>query len=172
MACASQCACGKPVWIKKRGQCQTCYMRLYMRTYRPHSERSACVGCGAVGISQEFTHCAKCRPRKAPSMRPQRPCRVCGQVCTGARKSYCSDRCADLWRKRPGVWGTVGGPQRPRGAAFDKAVAEVRARAKAGEPCWFCGGGFNWALHHNHRGGFTVHHLHRVMDGGDPVPDP
>ncbi len=78
--------------------------------------------------------------------------------------------------------------QRPRpaphngrqGAAYQTACAEVRKRAKQGEPCHFwqqpgyedCPGGWNWNLPPNHRWAYTTHHLHRLMDGGHPIPDP
>jgi hypothetical protein len=58
------------------------------------------------------------------------------------------------------------------GAAYRAAVREVRARAQAGEPCYFCGGGFDWGLHYQHAGAFTAHHQVRIMDGGIPVPSP
>jgi hypothetical protein len=76
--------------------------------------------------------------------------------------------------------------QRPRpsprsgrqGAEYRAATAEVRERAKGGEPCWFwgrdpdCPGpGWDWRLGHNHRDAFTAHHLNRLMDGGEAVPD-
>lgn len=75
-------------------------------------------------------------------------------------------------------------PHRGRaGTAYQDACAVVRKRAEAGEPCYFwrqphyedCPGGFDWTLHAlfpNHRWAFTAHHLHRLMDGGPPVPDP
>jgi hypothetical protein len=71
------------------------------------------------------------------------------------------------------------GPYRPRGPAYRTAVAQVRARAQAGEVCWFwqrdpqcTRPGFDWTLHPNHVWAFTAHHLERVMDGGHPEPDP
>lgn len=72
-------------------------------------------------------------------------------------------------------------PHRGRYTATAKAAAaQVRARAQAGEPCWFyrqthyedCPGGWNWQLPANHRWAYTTHHLHRLMDGGTPDPDP
>jgi hypothetical protein len=67
------------------------------------------------------------------------------------------------------------GPRRPTNRA---AETTVRQRAQAGEPCWFwlqpgyedCPGGWDWQLHHNHPLGYTTHHLHRLMDGGDATP--
>ena len=63
--------------------------------------------------------------------------------------------------------------------AYRTAARTVRARAEAGEPCWFwqrdpnCPGpGWNWQLPPGHRWAYTTHHLHRLMDGGEPAPDP
>lgn len=58
------------------------------------------------------------------------------------------------------------------GGAYRTAVAAVKRRAQDGEPCYFCGGGFDWGLHYQHPGAFTAHHRERLMDGGAPVPDP
>jgi hypothetical protein len=66
------------------------------------------------------------------------------------------------------------------GTAYLEATQVVRQRAQAGEPCYFwhqpgyedCPGGWNWNLHHNHPYAYTTHHLHRLMDGGHPTPDP
>jgi hypothetical protein len=58
------------------------------------------------------------------------------------------------------------------GAAYKRAVAAVKRRAMDGEGCHFCGGYFDWRLHHLDRGAFTAHHLDRLMDGGAAVPDP
>jgi hypothetical protein len=108
------------------------------------------------------------------------PCRVCGQSLTGRRRTLCSERCATIWGKRPGAWGVVSGPKSGRqGARYRAATAQVRSRAQQGEACWFWGRdphcpcpGFPWDAHHNHPLAFTAHHLDRLMDGGDPVPDP
>lgn len=69
------------------------------------------------------------------------------------------------------------GPRRPTNRTAETAV---RARAQAGEPCWFwrqagyedCPGGWDWTLHHNHPLAYTTHHLHRLMDGGNATPQP
>jgi hypothetical protein len=64
------------------------------------------------------------------------------------------------------------------GAAYRAAWLAVRGRAQQGEPCYFrhtypqCPGGWAWDLPYNHAWAFTAHHLHRIMDGGSPVPDP
>jgi len=78
-------------------------------------------------------------------------------------------------------------PARPRGdgggryrAAARRVAAAVRARAEAGEQCWFhgrpgyeqCPGGFDWTLHPSARWAYTAHHLDRLMHGGVPDPDP
>jgi hypothetical protein len=58
------------------------------------------------------------------------------------------------------------------------AAAVVRARAEAGEPCWFwrdprCPGlHWDWTLPYWHKWAYTTHHLDRLMDGGQPDPDP
>lgn len=72
------------------------------------------------------------------------------------------------------------GPRRGSRSQEIRAAQPVRARAMAGEPCYFwgrygyddCPGGWNWALPWNHRWAFTVHHLHRVMDGGQVIAHP
>lgn len=70
-------------------------------------------------------------------------------------------------------YGAASAPKAGRtGAAYRAAIAEVRTRARRGEPCCFCGGGFDWALHHNDARAFTAHHGARLMEGGAPVPDP
>lgn len=66
-----------------------------------------------------------------------------------------------------------------QGAAYRRAVAQVRGRAKNGEPCWFwgtrpeCPGPvWDWTLDPKRDpAAFTAHHLHRIMDYGDPIPD-
>jgi hypothetical protein len=72
-------------------------------------------------------------------------------------------------------------PRRGRGgAAYRRAVDEVRQRVADGEVCWFyrrpgfeeCPGWINLDLHHQDRWAFTAHHLHRLMDGGGAVVDP
>jgi hypothetical protein len=35
-----------------------------------------------------------------------------------------------------------------------------------------CPGGWDWTLPTNDAWAFTVHHLHRLMDGGEPEPEP
>lgn len=71
------------------------------------------------------------------------------------------------------------GSDRPNRAAYERAAATVRERAHNGEPCWFWGRDpycpdphFDWQLPSNHRLAYTTHHLDRLMDGGDPAPDP
>jgi hypothetical protein len=72
-------------------------------------------------------------------------------------------------------------PHRGRtGTTYRQATQAIRQRAKQGEPCYFynqpgyedCPGGWNWQLHHNNPWAYTTHHLHRLMDGGHPTPDP
>lgn len=70
------------------------------------------------------------------------------------------------------------GRQWHKGAAYNRATAEVRKRAKAGEICCFwgvrpeCPGPWwDWSLPHNDPAAFTAHHLNRLMDGGVAVPD-
>jgi hypothetical protein len=70
------------------------------------------------------------------------------------------------------------GPRGYEGAKYREAAGEVRKRAQAGESCWFWGRdpacpspGWDWQLDHNHRYAFTVHHLNRLMDGGEMIPD-
>ena len=75
-----------------------------------------------------------------------------------------------------------------QGTEYIAAVQAVRDRAAAGEPCYFWAdprcphhpptghysdaGRFDLDLPHQHRNAFTAHHLNRLMDGGQPVPDP
>ena len=80
---------------------------------------------------------------------------------------------------RPNAPGTGHGSKSGRtGAAYRAAWAAVRDRAIQGEPCYFgriypsCPMGWDWTLPYNHAWAFTAHHLHRIMDGGAPVPDP
>jgi hypothetical protein len=70
------------------------------------------------------------------------------------------------------------GPRGYEESKYRKAAGEVRKRAQAGEPCWFWGRdpgcpspSWDWRLNHNHRHAFTVHHLNRLMDGGEIVAD-
>lgn len=75
------------------------------------------------------------------------------------------------------------GPRRGSRSKEIRASQPVRARAEAGELCWFyrqpgyedCPGGFDWVLHKlypNDPWAFSVHHLDRVMDGGPVIADP
>jgi hypothetical protein len=74
--------------------------------------------------------------------------------------------------------GAQPGPPRKRGAAYTRAVAQLRGQVQQGRGCWFagrpgyqdCPGAIDLGLHHNHRHAFTAHHLDRLMDGGRAVP--
>ena len=118
-----------------------------------------------------------------------RSCR-CGRPVAKGRRAYCSATCANAahtagratrwqatatrrpvtrrndWRDQPGA---------------DQAAAAVRARAAAGELCYFhrhpdhphCPGRIDLRLDGaRDRWAFTVHHLKRIMDGGPAVPHP
>lgn len=72
------------------------------------------------------------------------------------------------------------GPRGYESAAYRAACAVVKRQARErGEMCWFylrpghvlCPGVFDWALHWQDQWAVTVHHEHRIMDGGQMVPD-
>lgn len=72
------------------------------------------------------------------------------------------------------------GPRGYEGTAYRAACAEVKRRAREqGELCWFygkigheqCPGVIGWTLHWQDTMACTVHHLDRLMDGGQMVPD-
>jgi hypothetical protein len=71
-------------------------------------------------------------------------------------------------------------PNRGRDSqAYRRASDVVRQRAKDGEICWFygkrpeCPGKvWWWGIHPNDKRAFSTHHLIRLMDGGDVLPDP
>ncbi len=77
------------------------------------------------------------------------------------------------YKSRRAIHGATPAPSNGRGGpAYAAAVAQVKARARDGEPCCFCGEGFDWGLHHNQAGAFTAHHGDRLMEGGAVVPHP
>lgn len=81
-----------------------------------------------------------------------------------------------------GKWRPQPGRVDPRATwAGRQLVAAVRARvARTGERCWFygrkgyetCPGRIDLTLPTNHRWAFTTHHVNRLMDGGQALPDP
>lgn len=88
---------------------------------------------------------------------------------------FCSTACRLAKKARARPFGGFDGRSQTAGRTgsdYAAAVAVVRARAKEGEGCYMCGGGFNWDLPYNHRAAFTAHHLDRLMDGGSPVCSP
>lgn len=175
MNCATA-GCDQPVFIKKRRLCRSCYFGWYRKTNPDRFNNYRQQQRALYRILHPEP--PKYQPPKHQEQ-PMRPCKICGQPLTGRRRTYCSQHCSDLWRRRPGAWGQVSGPTNGRtGAQYEAIKAEVRARAEQGEACYFWGINpncpypyFDWALPHNDRHAFTVHHLHRIMDGGDPVPD-
>lgn len=91
----------------------------------------------------------------------------------------CGGVCTVPYGDRRNAPGTGHGSKSGRtGAGYRAAWLAVRGRAQQGELCYFrhtytqCPGAWNWDLPYNHAWAFTAHHLHRIMDGGAPVPDP
>lgn len=112
----------------------------------------------------------------------------CGRPVAPPRRRYCSQACADAAHLagRAARWHATATRRHvtrrddwrnQAGAA--RLDAAIRARAAAGEPCYFhhrpgyeqCPGRIDLRLDGRvDRWAFTVHHLVRIMDGGPAVP--
>lgn len=117
-----------------------------------------------------------------------RRCQACHARLTGRQRKYCA-RCAPIARIAAGSYWAGAAARTAAAGRTDwrglpgapEAIAAVRARATAGEPCYFhgrpghptCPGLINMALPGaRHRWAFTVHHIQRIMHGGLAVPHP
>jgi hypothetical protein len=110
-----RCACGSPVFNRKRGLCKYCYQQEYRVThYVPKlaglpALGSPCRRCDSGSVAyRKGGLCAKCRAReiRGPSQRDVNPrsmtCINCGEDRSG---QGAKDRCFKCWRyeKRHGI---------------------------------------------------------------------